>query len=93
MITSVGYVTANFKIIETRLDSKWPKEEQVLSRGTPVYQALAGSFRPDPIRTLSEDQAEDLERLAARYRDITRPKRPQTGYPGEPPRNGTPPSQ
>ena len=64
-ITAVGYVTATCKIVETRMDAKWPRDEPVLRRGTPVYQALAGSFVPDPARTLSEEQAEDLGRLAA----------------------------
>ena len=93
-ITAVGYVTATCKIVETRMDAKWPRDEQVLRRGTPVYQALAGSFVPDPARTLSEEQAEDLRRLAAQYRDITRPRRHQKSNDSrEPSGNGTSPTQ
>ena len=93
LITKVGYVTATCKIIETRMTSKWPKDEEVLRRGTPVYQALAGSFVTDPARTISEEQAEDLSRLATRYRDITRPRIPKNDARREPPRNGTHPTQ
>ena len=93
VITSVGYVTATFKTIQTRMNTQWPRDEEVLRRGTPVYQALPGSFVPDPARTLSEEQAEDLRKLAARYREITRPRRPNTNNHLEPPRNGASPIQ
>ena len=89
VITSVGYVTATFKTIKTRIDTKWPRGEDLLRPGTPVYQALPGSFVPDPARTISEEQAEDLRKLAARYRDLTRPRPPRTDAPRESPRNGT----
>ena len=85
LITSVGYVTATFKTIQTRMNTKWPRDEEVLRRGTPVYQALPGSFVPDPARTLSDEQAEDLKKLAAWYREITRPGRPNTNNHLEPP--------
>ena len=89
MITSVGYLTATFRTIETRINSRWPQDEVILRRSTPVYQALPESFIPDPARTISEEQTEDLRRLAARYRDITKPRRPQTDARRESPRNGT----
>ena len=91
MITSVGYVTATFKVVETHKTTHWPKDEQALQRGTPVYQALPDSFEPDPTRTLSKEQANSLSRLAARYREITRPQRPKAVTPNQPPRNGTTP--
>ena len=89
VITSVGYVTATFKTVQTRMNTKWPRGEEILRRGTPVYQALPGSFVPDPARTISEEQAEDLSRLATRYRDLTRPRGPRTDARREQPRNGT----
>ena len=89
LITKVGYVTATCKIIETRMNSKWPRDEEVLRRGTPVYQALADSFVTDPARTITEEQAEDLSSLATRYRDLTRPRGPRTDARREQPRNGT----
>ena len=89
LITSVGYVTATFKIVETHLNSKWPEHEEVLRRGIPVYQALTDSFVPDPARTLSEEQTKDLQNLAARYRDLTRPRGPRTDARRESLRNGT----
>ena len=92
LITSVGYVTATFRVVETRMDS-WPEGEQALRRGTPVYQALPASFDPDPGRALSDEQAEGLRRLAARYRDIGKAKLPQGGGPPKPPGNGTPPDR
>ena len=93
LITKVGYVTATCKIIETRMTSKWPKDEEVLRRGTPVYQALAGSFVTDPARTINEEQAEDLSRLATRYLDITKPRMSKNDTRREPPINGTYPTQ
>ena len=93
LITRVGYVTATFKTIQTRMNTKWPRDEEVLRRGTPVYQALPGSFVPDPARTISEEQAEDLSRLATRYLDITKPRMSKNDARRPPPRNGTHPTQ
>ena len=91
LITSVGYVTATFKVVETHKTPHWPKDEQVLQRGTPVFQALPDSFEPDPAKTLSKQEADSLSRLAARYREIARPQRPKAVTPHQPPRNGTTP--
>ncbi len=88
IITAVGYVTATFKTVETQRTSNWPEDEQVLQRGTPIYQALPGSFTPDPVRTISREQAESLNRLAARYRETTYPTPPTIVTPRQPPRNG-----
>ncbi len=93
LITSVGYATASFRVVETRTHGNWPEGEQILRRGTPVYQALPGSFKRDPQRTLSKDEAESLRRLAARYREITNPRRPTSGRPPGPPRNGVSPDR
>ena len=91
VITSVGYVTATFKAVETRKHPNWPPEQPVLQRGTPVYQALPDSFQPDPARTMSEEQADRLSKLAARYRAITRPQRPRAAKRRQPRRNGSTP--
>ena len=88
IITAVGYVTATFKVVETQRTPNWPKSENALRIGTPVYEALPDSFTPDPARTLSEEQAESLDRLAARYREIAHPKPPTTVKPRQPHRNG-----
>ena len=88
VITAIGYVTARFKVVETRTDPDWPDGEQVLRRGTPVYQALDGSFKPDPSRSLTDAQEEGLRHLAARYRDATRPQQPRPDSPLWPSRNG-----
>ena len=93
LITSVGYVTATFRIVETRTHGNWPEGELVLRRGTPVYLALPGSFKPDPKRTLSKEEAESLRRLAIRYREFTNPRRPTSGRPPESPRNGASPDR
>ena len=91
LITSVGYVTATFRVLETRTHGNWPEGEQTLPRGTPVYQALPGSFKRDPQRTLSKEETESLRRLAARYREITNPRPLASGRPPQTPRNGTSP--
>ena len=91
VIISVGYVTATFKTVQTRQAPNWPQDQPVLQRGLPVYQALPDSFKPDPARTLSKEQADTLSRLGARYREITRPQRPKAGTPHQPRRNGTTP--
>ena len=93
LITSVGYVTAAFRILETRIHGNWPEGEQILRRGTPVYQALPDSFKRDPQRTLSKEEAEGLRRLAARYREITNPRRPAADRPPGTPRNGASPDR
>ena len=93
LITSVGYVSAAFRVLETRTHGNWPEGELLLRRGTPVYQALAGSFKRDPQRTLSKEEAESLRSLAARYREITNPRRSTAGRPPKPPRNGASPDR
>ena len=93
LITSVGYVTATFRVVETQTDPNWPGSEQILRRDTPVYQALPGSFTFDPSRALTEEQAVALSRLAARYRDIIKPKEPETDGLRKPPGNGASPTQ
>lgn len=91
VITSVGYVTATFKAVETRKHPNWPQDQPILQRGTPVYQALPDSFQPDPARTMSKEQAEGLSRLAARHRAISRPQRPRAAKRRQPRRNGSTP--
>ena len=91
MITSVGYVTATFKTVQTRQAPKWPQDQPVLQRGLPVYQALPDSFKPDPARTISQEQTDSLSRLAARHRAITRPQPPRAANRRQQSSNGTTP--
>ncbi len=91
LITDVGYVTAAFRVEETRMDARWPAGEEILRRGEPVYQAIAESFERDPARAISRELAEGLGRLAARYRSSARPKEPQPERARKPSRNGTHP--
>lgn len=93
LITAVGYVTATFRISETRTHGNWPEGEEILRRGTPVYQALPDSFKRDPQRTLSKEEAESLRRLAAKYQQITNPQAPEPGRPPDPHRNGASPDR
>lgn len=88
IITAVGYVTATFKTVEIQMAPNWPQNETVLRKGLPVYEAIPGTFIPDPARTLSKEHEDSLRRLTARYREITRPKPPNTTTPRRPPRNG-----
>ncbi len=92
VITSVGYVTATFKTVETNKTPTWPQDQPVLQRGLPVYQALPDSFKPDPARTLTPEQAAGLERLARRYREITKPQRSRAARRSTRSRNGSTPS-
>ena len=93
LITAVGYVSAKFKVVETRSDPNWPDGEEILRRGTPVYQALPGGFDPDPARTITEKQAKDLGDLAARYRATMKPARPTPPNLPRPSENGLLPYQ
>ena len=93
LITSVGYITAAFRVLEKRTRGNWPEGELFLRRGTPVYQALADSFKRDPQRNLSKEEAESLRSLAARYEEITNPRRSTAGRPPKPPRNGASPDR
>ena len=92
VITTVGYVTATFKTVETNKTPTWPQDQPVLRRGLPVYQALPDSFKPDPARTLTPEQAASLDRLASRYREITKPQRPRAARRRTRSRNGSTPS-
>ena len=88
IITAIGYVTATFETVETQRATTWPENENVLRKGLPVYEAIPGTFIPDPDRTLTKEQEESLGRLAARYREITR-RSPRTAVPRRrPPKNG-----
>ena len=91
LITDVGYVTAAFRVVETRTDARWPAGEEILRRGEPVYQAIAESFEHDPAQAISSELAEGLIHLAARYRRATRPKEPRPEGARKPSRNGTHP--
>lgn len=71
LITAVGFVTATFRTIESEADPNWPKNEQTLPKDTPVFQALPSTFHPDPSRTLTPEQVEDLRRIATLFRDVT----------------------
>ena len=75
-ITAVGYITATFRTTETRTDPRWPDKIEVLRPGTPVYLGTPGSFEPEPSRTISEELAENLQRLARRRANLARGKRP-----------------
>ena len=92
-ITAIGYVTATFRVVETRTDTDWPDGELILRRGTPVYQALPNSFIPDPARTLTDEQSEGLRHLATRYRETNRPGRQTSDSAPRPSRNGAFPDQ
>ena len=71
-ITAVGYTTATFSAVETSLDTRWPQDQDVLRPKAPVFLAKEGSFEPDLSRMLTPEQAEEIQRLAGRYREITR---------------------
>ena len=89
IITAIGYVTATFETVETQRATTWPENENVLRKGLPVYEAIPGTFIPDPDRTLTREQEESLGRLAARYRARSPRRSPRTAVPRRrPPRNG-----
>ena len=50
------------------MDDRWPEEEEVLRKRTPVYLALEDSFEPDPGRMLTQEQADRMERVTRSYR-------------------------
>lgn len=77
VITAVGYVTAIFRVVESVTDSLWPEGEPTLRRDTPVYRALPGTFQPDPSGALTRELTEDLRRIAARYRELTKRNEPE----------------
>ena len=71
LISAVGYVTATFRTVEYRMDTRWPEKEELLSEKTPVYLALENSFEPDPGRMLTQEQADTMQGLALEYRKLT----------------------
>ena len=73
----MGYVTATFITLEARMDTRWPANQELIRRAAPVYLALPGSFEPDTSRTLTQDEAEAMQRLAAAYAEIAKPKVPK----------------
>ena len=88
IITAVGYATATFRTVETQRATNWPEDENILRKGLPVYEAIPGTFIPDPARTLTKEQEESLRRLTNRYREITRYNPPDTVPRRRPQRNG-----
>ncbi len=68
LISNIGYVTARFRTVESIMDDRWPGEEEVLRKRTPVYLALEDSFEPDPGRMLTQEQTDRMERITQSYR-------------------------
>ena len=68
LISNIGYVTARFRTVESIMDDRWPEEEEVLRKRTPVYLALKDSFQPDPGRMLTQEQTDRMERITQSYR-------------------------
>ena len=71
-VSRVGYVTATFEIVESWIDPRWPVDQEIIRPRVPVYLAEPDSFEPDLSRMTTPDQAEELQRLARRHREITR---------------------
>ena len=71
LVTAVGYTTATFVKVDTLKAPRWPENEDILSRASPVFLALEGSFEPDPSRKVTAEKAEALRRIAARYAELT----------------------
>ena len=82
-INAVGYVSATITIMETQLGPRWPKGQDILKRGAPVYLAQPGTFEPDESRMLTPEQADGMASLATIYADITRPKTPDRRRTGD----------
>ena len=93
IVTAVGYATATFRAVEDQRTTNWPENESALRKGLPVYEAIPGTFIPDPARTLTKEQQESLRRLGARYREITNHQPSTTGAPRRPARNGKHPDE
>ena len=70
VVSAVGYIEATFRIIEYRTDARWPDNEQLMREKTPVYLALENSFEPDPIRMLTQAQADRMQNIAPEYRKL-----------------------
>ena len=70
VISTVGYVTATFRIVESAIDPRWPEDEEVLRERTPVYLALEGTFEPDPGRMLTREHANAIRSISPRYRKL-----------------------
>ena len=73
-IIAVGYVTASFETVESRIDPRWPVDQEIIRPKVPVYLAQPDSFEPDLSRMITPEQAENLRRLAERHRRLTRDK-------------------
>ena len=70
IITEIGYATATFRTVEFQIDPRWPEDEEILQKRTPVYLALEATFEPDPGRMLTREQAEAIQNAAAQYRKL-----------------------
>ena len=71
-ITAVGYVTATFETVESRIDPRWPTDQEIIRPRVPVYLAELDSFEPANSRMITPEQAEDIRRLAERHRNLSR---------------------
>ena len=70
LITAVGYVTATFRTVESKIDVRWPEEEQILRERTPVYLAIEDTFEPNPRRMLTQQQADRMRNFGQDYRRL-----------------------
>ena len=70
VVSTVGYVTAAFKAIESHIDPRWPEDEEILREKTPVYLALEDSFEPDPGRMLTQEQVNAMQSITRKYRKL-----------------------
>ena len=84
VISAVGYVTATFTTVESRIDPRWPKNEDLMREKTPVYLAVENSFEPDPSRMLTREQAETMRKIAREYKKLTGGGSPDEGNSPDP---------
>ena len=91
-ISEVGFVTARFATVETRVDARWPEWQEIIQPAMPVYLAEKGSFEPDTSRMLTPTEAESIGRIAEVYGRLTKPEKANRPDGGSRKKNGQTPN-
>lgn len=63
-ITEVTGRSAAFRVLESQVPEDWPKRNEPMGMGNPVYLAIPGTFLPDPSRAATPAEMKLMVQMA-----------------------------